>query len=278
MKIGISADSTCDLPKELIEKYDINIIPIYINLGDNQYTEAEIDFNDVFSYVDETKVLPKTAALSQYDYEEHFKKLREKYDAVIHFALSFEISSTGNNATMAAKEIPNVYVIDTKQLSSGSGALVLSCADKIKEGKLLSDIITECENEANRVQSSFIISKLNYLHKGGRCSSIALFGANLLQLKIRVELVNGKMEAGKKYSGKLDTVLLKYADDLLTEYPPILKRCFIAHSSPMDEIVQKLVEKLKSYGFEEVIPVQAGATICCHCGPGTLGILYQKRS
>ena len=203
-----------------------------------------------------------------------FSKLREKYDAVIHFSLSFEISSTGTNALQASKELENVYVIDTKQLSSGSGVLILSAIDKINAGKPLSEILTECENEANRVQSSFIISKLNYLYKGGRCSAVAMFGANLLKLKIRIQLINGKMEATKKYMGPLKNVLPKYVDDIIKEKPPIMKRCFVTSSSPMEGIKEEIIKKVKALGFEEVYSMQAGATICSHCGPETIGILY----
>lgn len=274
MKIGISADSTCDLPKELVEKYDINIVPLYVNLGEEQYTEAEITYKEIYDFVDKTGVLPKTSAKNTEEYKEIFSKLREKYDAVIHFSLSFEISSTGNNALQASKELDNVYVIDTKQLSSGSGILILSAIDKINAGKPLSEILSECENEANRVQSSFIISKLNYLYKGGRCSAVAMFGANLLKIKIRIQLVNGKMEATKKYMGPIKTVLPKYVDDIIKEKPPVMKRCFVTSSSPMQGIKEEIVEKVKALGFEEVYPMQAGATICSHCGPETIGILY----
>ncbi len=274
MKIGISADSTCDLPKELIEKYDITIVPLYVNLGEDQYTEAEITYKEIYDFVDKTDVLPKTSARNVEEYKEIFSKLREKYDAVIHFSLSFEISSTGTNALQASKELENVYVIDTKQLSSGSGVLILSAIDKINAGKPLSEILTECENEANRVQSSFIISKLNYLYKGGRCSAVAMFGANLLKLKIRIQLINGKMEATKKYMGPLKNVLPKYVDDIIKEKPPIMKRCFVTSSSPMEGIKEEIIKKVKALGFEEVYSMQAGATICSHCGPETIGILY----
>ena len=274
MKIGISADSTCDIPKDIIEKYDINIIPLYVNLEDEQYTEAEITHSEIYDFVAKTGVLPKTSARTVIDYKEEFEKLRKKYDAVIHFSLSFEISSTGNNALQASKELENVYVIDTKQLSSGSGILVLSAVDKIYEGKTLTEIINELEGEADRVQSSFIINKLNYLYKGGRCSAVAVFGANLLKLKIRIQLINGKMEATKKYMGPLKSVLPKYVDDIIKEKPPVLKRCFVTSSSEMEDVKPDIIEKVKNLGFEEVIPMQAGATICSHCGPETIGILY----
>lgn len=278
MKIGISADSTCDIPSDLLKKYDINISYLKINLGDDEFTEKEVNHEKIYDFVAKTGILPKTSAVSTYEYQEYFTELRKKYDAVIHFSLSSELSSTHNNAVLAAKEVQGVYVIDTRQLSSGSGILVLSCADKIAEGKSLTDILSECESEANRIQSSFIVAKLNYLYKGGRCSAIAMFGANLLKLKIRIQLVNGKMVPTKKYMGKLSDVLPKYVNDMIKENPPVYDRCFVTSSSPMEGLKENVVEMVKKLGFKEVIPTQAGATICSHCGPETLGILYLKQS
>lgn len=277
MKIGISADSTCDIPKEYLKKYDINIMPLKVNLGDDEFTEADIDYVKIYNFVDKTGQLPKTAAVSQMDYEDFFAQLRKKYDAVIHFSLGQKISCTGENAEKASKNFEDVYVIDTKSLSSGSGILVLSCADKIAHGLDVGKIISELKEEANRVQSSFIINKLNYLYKGGRCSAVSVFGANLLKLKIRIQLIDGKMEPTKKYRGNLKEVLPKYVDEILQEKPPVLKRCFVTSSSPMEDLKPSIVEKVKALGFDEVIPTQAGATICSHCGPDTIGILYLSK-
>lgn len=275
MKIGISADSTCDIPKELLEKYDINLMPIKIMLGTEVKQDGiNVTPDDIFNFVDTTGELPKTSAVNTYEYSEHFKNLKEKYDAVIHFSLSFAISSTGNNARLASLDLENVYVIDTKSLSSGSGLLVLSCVDKIKENKDIKTIVKELENEANKVQASFLLDTLKFLHKGGRCSSIALLGANVLKIKPRISLIDGKMQVTKKYRGNIEEALIKYCDDLLKEIPPNKKRVFVTYSSPVEPTRTILLKKLQDMGFEEVLESSACATICTHCGRKTLGVLY----
>ena len=275
MKICISCDSTCDIPKDLLEKYDIHLMPITIMLGTEEHHDGiDVTPEDIFNFVDKTNELPKTSAVNVYEYTEYFKTLRQQYDAVIHFSLSFAISSTGNNARLASNDVDNVYVIDTKSLSSGSGLLALSCVDKLKEGKDIKTIVKELEEEANKVQASFLLDTLRFLHKGGRCSSIALLGANVLKIKPRISLVDGKMQVTKKYRGNIEDALMKYADDLLKEIPPNKKRVFVTYSSPVEPTRTKLLQMLKDYGFEEVLESSACATISTHCGRKTLGVLY----
>ena len=275
MKIAISCDSTCDIPKNLIEKYDIHLMPITILLGSDERKDGiDITAQDVFDYAEKSVELSRTSAVNVYEDWEYFKKLRESYDAVIHFSLSFGISSTGNNALSASHDVDNVYVIDTKSLSSGSGLLALSCVDKIKEGKDIDTIVSELKAEADKVQASFLVDTLKYLHKGGRCSSIALLGANILQIKPRISLVDGKMEMTKKYRGKISDALLKYFDDILKEVPPDKRRVFVTYSSSVEPARTIILEKLKEMGFEEILESSACATISTHCGPRTLGVLY----
>lgn len=244
-------------------------------LGDDVKQDGiNVTPDDIFNFVDTTGELPKTSAVNIYEYGEHFKTLKEKYDAIIHFSLSFAISSTGNNARLASLDMENVYVIDTKSLSSGSGLLVLSCVDKIKENKDIKTIVSELEEEANKIQASFLLDTLKFLHKGGRCSSIALLGANVLKIKPRISLVDGKMQVTKKYRGNIEEALLKYCDDLLKEVPPNKKRVFVTYSSPVEPTRTILLKKLKDMGFDEVLESSACATICTHCGRKTLGVLY----
>lgn len=276
MKILISADSTCDLSKELQQKYNISIMPIIVTLGDKEYEDGiNITQEQLYNHINSTGVLAKTAARSAFEYQEHFEKLLKECDHVIHFSLSFGISATGNNALSAAKELgeDKVTVINTKSLSSGSALLVLSAAEKILAGKDLETIKTETLAEVDRIQASFLVDTLKYLHKGGRCSGVALLGANLLKIKPRISLVNGEMKVTKKYMGNINSSLLKYVNDVLNECPPNKKRVFVTSSSPM-EIKAQIAEKLKDYGFEEIIQADAGCTICTHCGKNTLGILY----
>lgn len=264
--------------KEYAKENNITLTQIAVIMGDKEYVEGvNIVPQDIYDFVEKNKVLPKTTAVNSYQYKEVFEKLRKEYDAVIHFALSFDVSSSGNNALQASKQVDNVYVIDTKSLSSGSGLLVMSCVDKIKKGMPLEQILKEIKEEVEKVQASFLISKLEYLKKGGRCSALALFGANLLGIKIKIELVDGKMQPSKKYVGKVPVCVSKYLKDLIKEYPPELNRVFVTGSSAMPGIREKLIEEVKALGFKEVISMQAGCTICSHCGPDTIGVLYMKK-
>lgn len=278
MKIAITADSTCDIPKYLIEENNITIIPLRVITGEEEHKEGEITSSELYNYVAENKILPKTSAISDFEYKEVFSKLREEYDAVIHFALSYEISSTGSNAERASKELENVYVIDTRSLSSGSGLLVLSCADKIKAGKPIEIILEEIKEEVNKVQASFLINKLDYLKKGGRCSAVTYMAASLLKLKVHIMLEDGKMIKGGVYTGKYDACLTKYLKDTMEKFPPNFEgRVFVTSSSPMEGIREKFSEEVKATGFKDVIIMDAGATICSHCGPETIGVLYMTK-
>ena len=278
MKIAITADDTCDIPRSLAKEHKITLIPIVVIMGDKEYMDGiNIVPQDIYDFVEKNKSLPKTSAKSSIEYKEIFENLRKEYDAVIHFALSFGVSSTGNNALQASKELDNVFVIDTKSLSSGSGLLVLSCVEKVKKGLPLETILQEINQEVDKVQASFLINKLNYLKKGGRCSAVALFGANLLGIKIKVELIDGKMQPTKKYVGKFSICLSKYLADTIKENPPKLNRVFVTGSSAMTGIRENLIKEVKALGFKEVIDMQAGSTICSHCGPETIGVLYMKK-
>lgn len=278
MKIGISADSICDLTPELLEKYAVHLMPMVITLDDQEYEDGiNINQDQLFEFTEKTGRLPKTSARSSYEYIEHFEKLLQEYDHIIHFSISFKISSTGNNAVVASKEIGDnkVTVIDTKSLTTGAGFLTISCAEKIKAGENLEDIVAELEQEKEKIQVSFLVDTLKFLHKGGRCSSLALLGANLLKIKPRISLVDGEMKVTKKYIGNIEVSLIKYVNDLLKECPPNKKRAFITYSSFMP-VANEIEQKLKELGFKEVIQTLAGPTVCTHCGKKTLGIIYEK--
>ena len=276
MRIAIIADDTCDLPQELIQQNNIILSYIPNILGEEEY-RGGLTSDMIYDYVEKTGELPQTAAPSSYNYKEIFEKALETHDAVIHFSLSSGISTSYNNAKKAASELNNVYVIDTQSLSSGSGLLVLSACDKVKAGLPIEQIVEEVNQEAKRVQASFLISKLNYLKKGGRCSSVAAFGANLLGLKILIQVQDGKMNATKKYMGKIEGALSKYLKDITLECPPDMGRVFITSSSKMPGVREGFVEEVKALGFKEVYVSDAGSTICSHCGPGTIGVLYMKK-
>lgn len=279
MKIVVSADSTCDMPAELVEKHKINIMPIIVTLGEDEYHDGkDITTTQLYEYIETTGNLAKTAAVSQYEYKEYFENLLKEADHVIHLSLSYKLSATGNNAKNAAEEIgvDKVTAIDTMSLSSGSGLLVLATVEKIAEGKDPQTIKAEIQEMAPKIQASFLVDTLKYLHKGGRCSSLALLGANILKIKPRISLVNGEMKMTKKYMGNIESSLIKYVRDVLDECPPNKDRVFVTCSSEM-AIQQKIADSLKEQGFKEVILARAGCTVSTHCGKNTLGILYVKQ-
>ena len=275
MKIGITAESTCDIPQEIREKENIDIIPFVVMIGEElRHDGIDITPQDLYDYADKTKELPKTSAINEVEYEEFFARKLKDNDAVIHFCLSSEISSACSNAQRAAEKFNNVYVIDSKSLSSGTGLLVLSCVDKIKEGKDLETILKEINEEVPKVQASFLIDTLKYLHKGGRCSGIAKIGAAMFSIKPRISLINGKMEVTKKYMGSINSCLIKYCKDMLKEVEPNKDRVFVTYSSPVDPARETIINMLKENGFKDIIECRACSTICTHCGPKTLGVLY----
>lgn len=274
MKIAISADSTCDLPIEFIKKYDVRLNAMPFSLGEDlRHDGVTGTSQDVFDYVEKTGKLPTTSAFNEFEYKEHFENILKDYDAVIHFSFSYNISSTGLNAKKAAEKLKNVYTIDSQNLSTGISLLILECAEMIEQGKEINEILEQMENIKTKVQASFLIDTLTYLHKGGRCSGIALVGSKLLSLKPRISVIDGKMVVTKKYMGSINNALLRYTDDILKEVPPNLKRAFVTYSSPL-EAKDKIIKKLKDFGFEEIIEAAAGPSICIHCGKGTLGVMY----
>lgn len=275
MKIAISADSTCDLTKELCEKYDIHTNAMPFSLGENDLRHDKVTgtTKDVFDYVEKTGKLPTTSAYNEYEYTEHFNKLLKDYDAVIHVSFSWEISSTGRNARMAAENMQNVYTIDSRNLSGGFGLVVIECAIWAKMGKSVEEILAHAEEVKNKVQASFLINTLEYLHKGGRCSGVAKISAKILSIKPRISLIDGKMEVTKKYMGSIDSCAQKYCDDILKEVPPDTTRAFIITSSPV-KAEAIIYQKLKDYGFSEIYQIEAGPSIAIHCGKKTIGVMY----
>ena len=275
MKIGISVESTSDLGKELLEKFNISVVPFDITLGDKTYKDGEIATYDIFKYVDETGVLPKTNAINDFGYTEYFEGLKKEYDAIIHICLSSELSSSCGNAMRAAKELKNVFVIDSKSLSTGIGLLALYAHDLVQEGFMPEEIAKKVAERVDKLQVSFVIERLDYLYKGGRCNSLQLFGANLLKLRPRIVVKDGKMSADKKYRGNMVKVVTNYCADTLEEFnTPDLTRVFVTYTTATKEMVDAAKAALEEAGFKNIYETHAGCTIASHCGGNTLGILY----
>ena len=220
--------------------------------------------------------MPKTAAISSDKFRAYFVDILKEYDEVIHFSLSSKMTSSYLNAVAGADGL-NVHVVDSKSLSSGIALLVIKCAQMIQEHVLsANEIVEKIKSMIHLVQASFLVDTLVYLHKGGRCSAVALIGSKLLKIKPKILVKDGKMEVAKKYLGNINNCLIKYIDDTLNGNKPEKTVAFCTHSSEM-EISSQICQKLREFGFSEVYDVSAGSTISSHCGPGTLGILFMNR-
>lgn len=277
MSIKITSDSTCDLSPALLEQYDITILPLYVTVGGNTYRDGvDARPDDIFSYVSQMGVLPSTAAVNISDYQECFARLSAKHEAVVHVNISSEFSSCFQNACIAAEEFDNVYVVDSRNLSTGHGLVVLEAALAAERGESAEKIVAHLNELTARVESSFVVDKLDYLVKGGRCSSAAALGANLLKLKPCIEVADGKMKVGKKYRGSFEKVLLEYVKDRLDGRQDVsYDRIFLTHANCSESIVSSVRDAIIQYGhFAEILETTAGCTISCHCGPNTLGILF----
>jgi len=281
MRVKISADSTCDLTQELIDRYNIGITPLYIIKDDKPYKDMlEIKVSDVFEYVESGKGITRSNAINVSEYQNYFTEWLKDCDAIIHINISSHISACNQSALIAAEDFDNVYIVDSKSLSTGSGHIVLDAAIMAEKGMPPEDIVKELEILIPKVDASFVIGTLKYLKLGGRCSSLAALGANLLKLNPCIEMKNGKMEVGKKYRGSFDKIILQYVEDRLAGRDVIdYKRIFITNPPTMSkELINKIVEKIKSLGdFEEIICSEAGCVISTHCGPVCVGILYYRK-
>ena len=281
MKIRISADSTCDLTAELLERYDVKITPLYILMEDRALRDGiECTREDIFAYTDRTGKLCGTAAVSIADYLDFFGEELKDHDQIVHFTISSDMSACFQNACDAAEEFPGrVFVVDSRSLSTGIGHLVIDGALLAREGKTGEEIKAILDERRKKLNVSFVIDTLEYLRKGGRCSTVAALGANLLMLKPCIEVQNGKMSVAKKYRGSLEKAIENYVTDRIKDRDDLdTKRVFITDSGVDMETVHTVEKLLREYGgFEEIHHTLAGSTISGHCGPGCLGILYYNK-
>ena len=276
-KIVIASDSTCDLSPELIEQYGVQILPLGVALGERQYTDGvDIDPDFIYEHYEKTGVLPKTSAINIAECEDFFKKHTADGASVILFTISSDMSSTNNNARLAAESCERAYVVDGRNLSTGGGLLVLKACEMAAEGKSPEEIVETCNSLAPCVDASFIIDSLEFLYKGGRCSALAAFGANMLSLKPCIVVKDGKMGVGKKYRGKFSAMLPKYVNDRLGDASDVIKdHIFITHAGCEQSVVDACVTEVRAIAPEANIHItRAGCTISSHCGRNTLGVLF----
>lgn len=275
--VKITSESSADL-NELFDKYGIGVIPLSVNLDGKDYLDGvDIFPQDIFRAYEEKKILPKTAALSPENYKDFFRPIRESGAEIVHFALSSKITTNCGNAIKAGDELGGVYVVDTHSLSSGMGLLVLYAAELAQKGLSAKEIYDKVTARVPKVQASFVVDTMEYLHKGGRCSGLANFAATLLKIKPTIQLVDGEMKVGQKYMGSFVKNIIKYVDNTLREFDnPDYTRIFVTHSYAEPDVVEAVKAEIRSKApqFKEIIETKAGATITAHCGRGTLGILY----
>lgn len=275
MKIAISTETTADLTKQLIEDNDFKIVAYGINLGNRFCKDGEITTDEILEYVNQTGVLPKTSAINEFQYNEHFEKILKDYDAVIHFTLSSELSLANSNAVRASKNFKNVYVIDTRSLSTGIALLALYAKKLANQGEDVKDIYNKCLERVPYIQASFELKRLDYLYKGGRCNSLTYFAANVLKIRPQIIVKDGKMVSGKKYKGNYAHVVKSYCRDVLEEFnKPDLENVFVTYTTADREIIDSVKLVLKERGFNNIYETRAGGTITSHCGEDCLGILY----
>jgi len=281
MRVKITADSTCDLPADLVEKYNIGITPLYIIMDDKQYKDRlEINVTDIFQYVDSGKGMTRSNAINISEYQEYFTEWLKGYDALIHINISGLLSACNQSAVVAAEDFDNVYVVDSLNLSTGSGHVVLNAAIMASEGMAPDKIVENLNNIIPKVEASFVIGTLKYLHLGGRCSSLQALGANLLKLNPCIDVIDGKMDVTKKYRGTFDKIILQYVEDRLANRDDIDdKRLFVTYPPTVSkELIDKIVEKAKSLrNFEEIICSEAGCVVSNHCGPTCVGVLFIRK-
>ena len=278
--VKIITDSTSDLTNELLEKYNIERLPLYIHLGEKEYKDGvDITVEELFKWSDENDTTPKTAAPSIEDAMKVMEPYKEQNTDIVIFAISEQMSATANVMRLAAEALEyeeRVFVINSQNLSTGIGLLVIEAAIMAQQGKSAKEIVSRVDELKPHVRASFVVDTLTYLHRGGRCSATATLVGGMLKLKPRIHVEDGKMDAGKKYRGKIDKVILQYVKDMEDDLKTAKKdRVFITHSGCAEEtinLVKEYLEKLDC--FEEILITTAGGVISSHCGPGTLGVLF----
>lgn len=281
-KIRIVSDSTCDLSQELIEKYEISIVPLCITLGEDTFLDGvDITPAEIYKWSDEHKTTPKTAAVPFDKIEETFKPMIEAGDDIIYIGISEDMSSTCNRIRIFGEdeEYDRLFVINSKNLSTGIGLQVLRACELRDAGKTAEEIVADLEGARDRVRASFVVDSLTFLARGGRCTAVTALMANALKLHPEIVVKDGKMGVGRKVRGKPSVAVSAYVDGLM----PALKnaetrRVFVTHSGCDREIIDAVKAKVADLGiFEEILETQAGGVISSHCGPNTLGVLFYEK-
>lgn len=283
MNVKIIADSTCDLSKELLERYHISTVPLHIVLGEEEYKDTvEITPDEIYQWSNEHNAAPKTSAVAFSDTMELFEQYGKDYDEIVCFSISGQMSTTVNVMRMAAEELhmeDRVFIVDSENLSTGIGLLVLEAAIQAQNGISGKEIAASMESLKHYVRSSFVVDTLTFLHRGGRCSGVAALAGGALKLHPKIVVEQGAMKPDKKYRGKISSAIQHYVKDL----EPMLKnartdRIFITHSGCEDYLIQSIRQEIEGLEmFDEILITRAGGVISSHCGPGTMGVLFIEK-
>ncbi len=278
-KVKITADTVCDLSEELKQRYDISTIPLYVSKDGQTYKDGlEITQKEVFDYYRTTGKLCSTAALNIDDFSRFFQEQLKDCDELIIITISSEFSSCYQNACIAAEDFEGVYVVDSRNLSTGEGLVAVAAAKLAQQGLSAGEIVTRLQQDIiPKVDASFFVANVEYLHKGGRCSSIAALGANLLKLRPCIDVIDGKMKVTKKYRGGIEKCMKEYVRDRLADIVYDDELIFVTHTCS-DDFAKLTAEEVKKNGkFKEIAITEAGCTVACHCGEDTLGILFIRK-
>lgn len=283
-KVVITADITCDLNWDLEQRYGVTCLPLHIVIGGKSYEDwVNITPEELYQVFYDTKELPHTTAVSVGEYEDFFRPFVDEGNDVVHISLGSKLSVTHQSSVLAAQEFDGrVFSVDSNNLSTGSGLLVIKACEMRDQGMSAAEIAKTLEGMTTKSHASFVLDRLDFMHAGGRCSTVAMLGANMLSLKPSIEVQNdngGAMVVGKKYRGKYDKVLLQYMEDTLAKYDNIdTDRAFVTHAGADEKYVKAVEEALKAKGiFKEVFVTRASCTISSHCGPNTLGVLFMTK-
>ena len=276
--IKITTDSTCDLPAELLTKYDISVTPLGVVMGDHLYQDGvNITTADIAAHVDAGGGITTTNAVNAADYETLFRELIAQYDAVIHINIGAGFSCCHQNAKLAAEEVPGVHVFSSENLSVGHGMAVLLAAEAARGGKSVEEILSLLENLRPRLEMSFVLDRLDYMKKGGRCSAVTALGANLLKLHPCIEVSDDSMGVVKKYRGSMEKVVADYLRDRLEGRTDLDESRAILVDTCEDDHLAAIAREILQGRFDEVLEAKAGCTIFSHCGPRTLGVLLLRK-
>lgn len=279
--VAISADSTCDLTPELAKQYHIELLPLYVTFGETSYRDGiDITPDEIYKKYETEGQLPKTSAMNVGEYADYFAAQLKHADSLIHFSISSGMSSTHQNATIAAREFEGrVFTVDTLNLSTAEALTVIHTAELIEGGATAEEAVAAANAYAEGTEASFVIESLEFLYKGGRCSALSALGANLLNIKPCIEVTDGKMDVGKKYRGKFKAVLQKYIEERLAAAGAVdPARAFVTHAGCSDDVVELCRSLVAESGlFNEVLVTRAGCTVSSHCGPNTLGLMFAHK-